>query len=344
MTELIEVTHDSLTVFASKEARKVRLHLAVTSTPFGPLLQSPAARSGPRDPWGSLTTVVNRLLLEDPAVSEALLRQGEDVAWYDAAVWHPRYEPVPDAARAAWEGFEGADTLLEGELVVLEDAIAYRQMVFSKARLLAIVDALRAARASVTPPPIPWLFRVDPYDFGGPGDGEEALLGALEARAAALDAHDAPAAAAERSSQRRFLLGDLEAAGIFDSAHRGTKAAYLEQWGLHTLLGYLRAAEALEAYAVSEDRQRVLPEAPKPDPQHGPISVDWFRCGAPTPAGWTPHDWLAVCEFWFVQSGLTEESTSDDELFVRLDGGTYRFDWRRDDGLSPALVSVHPAS
>lgn len=337
---MIEITDDCLVLSVPDGDRRVTLRIPLDPSPSGP---NAAPESGRPNRWSALAIIINRLLSEGPEGHEARLRAGHDLAWYDVSVWHPTPKEANDA-RVAWVEFEGSEALLTGELVMLDDSLGGHSMIFPKAHLLEIVEALRAVRTA--PPPVPWLFRVDPYGFGGPGDGEEALVAELELRAAELDATVVlPGAtnAAESSSRRRFLLGDLEAAGLFEPAAREARDMYLALWAMPTLLSYLRAAEALEAYGVSTDRQRTLPEASPPHPIRGPISLDWFRSGAPCPDGWTADDWLSVCEFWFLQSGPADDLSKPEELFVRLPQGTYRFDWRRDDGVHAALVSVQGA-
>jgi hypothetical protein len=186
------------------------------------------------------------------------------------------------------------------------------------------------------------LFSEDPEGAPDPGPGARTYLEELEHRAEALDAIAGSAPSSERGAeshaQRRVLLASLDASGLLSDEMFEDKRLWLETWGLGNLLAYLESARQLIAYMRSAERRERLPEA-EPQPVLGaPISVDWFRLGSAAHEGLSPFEWLAYCEYVFRDKQLARGS--EGEFRIRAGGPWYRFVWRKDDGVTPALVSV----
>lgn len=176
-----------------------------------------------------------------------------------------------------------------------------------------------------------------------PAPDERALLEELEGEARALDVLDADpeAAAPDVFAWRRSLLVRLDAAGLFEDRRVDAKLQALVDWSLPTLLAYARAALDLHAYYRSAERAREVPDhavPPNAEPPivGGPVSVDWFRRGVPTPAPHHPYAWLGYFEHLLRTSVVPDRMAS--EQIVGVGGHVYRFAWRREDGTHPALV------
>lgn len=139
--------------------------------------------------------------------------------------------------------------------------------------------------------------------------------------------------AAEESVKRRFLLLDMEAAGLLGPD--AEVAARLKTFPL--LLEYHLAAVEAALYLASDDRQRYLPDARSQPVLGSPVSLDWFRLPGEMPAGFRPFEWLAFCEYVLSHSDL---SGGEGELLTRLGADWWRLRWRRDDGIHPAVVDA----
>src|SRR5260221_6097548 len=103
------------------------------------------------------------------------------------------------------------------------------------------------------------LFRIDPFG-NAPLDVERFLLVRLEERVAALDdlqkLEQTVEIAAEVSAKRRFLLLDLEAAGLLSEAKSQHKCDWLQRWKFPSLLTYYEATLQLINYLHSSERKR----------------------------------------------------------------------------------------
>jgi len=136
--------------------------------------------------------------------------------------------------------------------------------------------------------------------------------------------------AAEESAKRRFLLLDLQAAGVLDAAVEIPPE-------FPTLGAYQRAAVLITGYLNSEERFRFNPDA-EPEPVLGsPVSIDWFRFPQPGPEHLSPAEWLGFCENMLTHAGV---SGGQGEVLARVGNDWWRLGWRCDDGVHPALVSA----
>lgn len=201
-------------------------------------------------------------------------------------------------------------------------------------------DTLMRRQESEALPPLPLLFQEE-SSASSPQPGEREILERLELRATELDAmRHAPESAADESVKRRFLLLDLQGAGLFDASNGLRKDQWLRQWGFVHLAGYRDAALQLRRYLHSAERSRSLPPADTSGVVGAPVSVDWFRAGAPAFEGRTPLEWLAFCEATVRPSEIVEGG--EGEVLTHVSRRWYRIYWRRDDGIHAALVFSEP--
>jgi len=186
------------------------------------------------------------------------------------------------------------------------------------------------------PPPTP---EPTPEPFSVP----EAELADLENRARDLDDLDAAARTeddrATVAARRRILLNDLAHAGIFDEDRGDDKARLLSDLGLMTLAAYRDAAGKLRAYVTSDERLRCLPPVDLKRLHSAPVSLDWFRKGVPTPEGYDPDKWLVELEFGLKMMARHLKGGEGD-LYTGGGGRTARLFWRKDDGVTPALLKA----
>jgi hypothetical protein len=230
--------------------------------------------------------------------------------------------PVPgidysDAAER-WRRHAGGDP---GEDVFLVSSTISPAVMVPRAALLALLDRLRELREGA-----------DYFDE-------------LEGRARALDQLTAwprtDEAIAQEHAQRRSLLTALSANGFFDAAAAEPDEQQLEDRGLATLAAYRRAALELLAYLDSPERRERLPGAAAGAVLGAPVSVDWFRHAVAPQEGLSPFAWLAWAEAQLAAAGL--QPGSEGALLIREGGPWYRLRWRKDDGVTPALLSAEPA-
>jgi hypothetical protein len=252
-------------------------------------------------------------------------------------------------ARDRWAEWTGGGEL--GDDVYVLGTPFTDSVVLPRAALLELMDKLdRLRRGESLPDREPARTPEEPapeHRPAGPGDEEEgirAVLSELEASAVELDAL-APAEqtggpdAATASAKRRVLLVSLDAAGVLADDEETRRR--LEAWNLPTLLQYhLAATWLLHYYDSDERRERIAGGARRPV-LGGPVSIDWFRLGSPPQEGLEPFEWLTYCESVFVQHDSFPGGSG--EFAVRHGGPWYRFLWRKDDGVTPALLRVEPA-
>ncbi len=104
------------------------------------------------------------------------------------------------------------------------------------------------------------------------------------------------------------------------------------------LLGYYDAALKLLEYFSSADRRRYIPDAVPESILGARVSVDWYRISHDPPEGFLPKQWLGYCESIFISAKNTEGGEGD--VFVHHGELRYQLYWRKDDGITPALVSA----
>lgn len=172
---------------------------------------------------------------EEPELLERVIR-GEDV------VMEMRYavRPTPEdddlhELKAQWRELAGEEA---GEDVyILGTGFTTHEVLLPRQYLIEIIQRLKKLRAEFPEPPFPWLFRLKPY-YPIPTEGEKELVQKLEERAVARgQPHEQTSAGNEEG-----LLGDLEAAGIFNSAYSEKKEYWLAVWECPTLLTYHKDA------------------------------------------------------------------------------------------------------
>jgi FAD/FMN-containing dehydrogenase len=317
------------------------LDILLEETPSGPVLSN-------KDQWLEPLAWVVNVILSWPHARGAIdaLERGGGLIVQGLFVTRPEPDdPYVEEAKANWREWTGRDA---GEdIYVVGTTFIKHEVVIPRPALVELLNRLYEQRRPAPPlPPAPWLFRVNPISRD-PCEGEEEIMRGLERRAAELDASAKEAAESESvdlaatvSARRRFLLLDLNAAGLFHEALERSKRVWLDEWGLHTLLGYFEAALKLVAYFSSADRRLYLPGA-GPEPVLGArVSVDWYRLDGAPPRGFRPEQWLGYCESILIDAKSTGGGGGD--IFVHHGELRYRLHWRKDDGVTPALVSAAP--
>jgi hypothetical protein len=106
------------------------------------------------------------------------------------------------------------------------------------------------------------------------------------------------------------------------------------------LIAYHSAAMELNAYFRSQERKKYFPDAEQERIVGAPVSLDWFRLHIPTPEAYSPYDWLAFCESVFRMNN--NYTGGEGEVYTHLGNQWYRLRWRKDDGVTPALLSAAP--
>jgi hypothetical protein len=271
---------------------------------------------------------------------------GEDVVIQGLFASRPDPGEGHAAAAAAWRRLTGDEpgedayvvgtTFTEGDLLVPRDA------------LLAILDALAAAGHGGSPASETERSGVDaappatPAGTADAGGVDSATLDALERRAAELDARsvappESEDAAGAVSAARRFLLLELDQAGVL----RDDPPPALD--GHPLLRTYREAAAQLRRYLDSEERAELVAEPPPAGVLGAPVSLDWFRFPSPQPNPLEkPFHWLAAGEA-ALRAAPLDPAAGGGSVFVRRGGAWWALEWRRDDGVTPALVSARPA-
>jgi hypothetical protein len=314
------------------------LNILLVQTPSGPILSV-------KDHWlEPLAWVVNSALTGGRATGLIdVLERGEDLIEEGLYATRPEPDdPFVEEAKARWREWTGNDA--DDDIYVVGTTFTDHEVAIPRLALIEILTKLTERQHHTTLPPIPWLFRPNPIS-PDPGRGEEEIMRDLERRAIELDTLEKKAAetdtssvelAATISAKRRFLLLDLNSAGLFHESQERSKSVWLTTWQLHTLLGYFEAARKLLAYFSSVDRRRYIPDA-GPEPVVGArVSVDWFRVPKNPPEGFRPEQWLGYCESIFMTATSTEGYEGD--MFVHEGKLRFQLYWRKDDGITPALV------
>jgi len=311
------------------EADGVRL--TVEDGMFGPEVRA----KGDVDALGFVLNNAARGLLPD---LKERLQRGEETSRGDLFVERPHPLEDNEPLRARWERLSGRDP---GDDVYLIGVGGLSNvMMIPRLTLLRLYEQLEAIRRDWVPPPpaptAPPPAPPAPTTFGVPDaeladlDRRAQELDALARAARTIDEHAAVAA------KRQFLLADLRAAGVFDEDDGDEKARLLASRGLAALEAYRDAAARLRAYLGSEARRRYLPEAAHAL-EGAPVSLDWFRTGVATPEGFDPDEWIAYNEY-----GLSRMADrlagGEGDLFTGGGGMSARLFWRKDDGVTPALL------
>jgi hypothetical protein len=316
------------------------LNILLEQTPAGPILST-------KDRWlESLAWVVNSAAAGGSAAGLAdALERGDDLSVQGLYAMRPEPDdPFVEEAKARWREWTGNDA--GDDVYIVGTTFTEHQIVIPRLALIEILTKLKELQQQTPLAPVPWLFCPDPIN-PDPGKGEEEIMRDLERRAVELDTlekekaeTDAPSVelVATISAKRRFLLLELNAAGLFHEAHASNKRFWLITWELHTLLGYFEAALKLLAYFSSVDRRRYIPDAGLEPVPGARVSVDWYRIPGDSPEGFRPEQWLGYCESILMTATSTEGGEGD--IFVHQGKLRFQLYWRKDDGITPALVSA----
>jgi hypothetical protein len=182
-----------------------------------------------------------------------------------------------------------------------------------------------------------WLFRPDPT-FWRPSRADRELAVQLEPEARRLD--ETAVEDARAHARRRLLLAQLQTAGILEPKHARWRLRWLEALGCEVLLTYQHAAVDLAEYRSSGARQRVFEAIAQPVPDEPHVSLDWFRPASGRAPEAKQSSWSATCETAVIAHA--DVGSYSGEVFFEAGGEVYVLRWRRDDGITPALVSAHP--
>jgi hypothetical protein len=299
----------------------------------------------------TLTWVINRAL--DGAIPDLgnALRRGDDVYYHNVYVYRPRPGQDLSEGVAVWVRHTRRDP--GADVYVLRSALTETELVVPRTVFVAIWEALappdlevRSANRSVQYHLGEQLHTTQERLFTSgstlnePIIGEEAVVKELSARAAELDVltqrERTAENHAEEAAKRRFLLLDLDAAGLFEPWKADIKRNWLHAWGLRNLVDYQDAAFLLRQYLASPERLQVLPPIARVDTPNAPISLDWWRTESPIIEGRSPHRWLAHLE-----TVLRDTSVGcvGGTLPFRTQEGTYDLVWRCDDGVHRCIVT-----
>ena len=250
-----------------------------------------------------------------------LLENGERTQSNPAvSIARPYPEDDLDVLRSRWEALTGEPA--GDDVYILETRWDRTQLLVPRLALISLLDQMEAIRRdTATLAPVP--------------AGEE-NLGYLEAKAAAADA----AQGAEAGAKKRVVLAYLESNGFFDPASRAANWQRVGSGTYPVLEGYLRAVDALNAYYRSAERAEYIQPLDTPAIVGGPVSVDWFRKGVPSPEGIHPFSWLALNES--LLRTATDNPKGADELYTRVGDTTFHLRFRREDGEHRALIWAEP--
>jgi hypothetical protein len=289
--------------------------LPLEQTSDGPIVSTSADPDLAPLAWVLNAAATRKLPLRDAvAAGEDTIVQG---------LYATRPDPYEDHAQAAatWRRLSGYDA--GDDAYTVGTTFSGPGLLVPRDALLEMLEALERARSG---------------DGASPAGPEE--LDELERRAAELDALPAPRTAEEagtQSAKRRFLLVALDHAGVLGDQPPG---GLVER---PLLAGYRDAAVELRRYLASDERRALVAGAPPSDVLGAPVSLDWFRhpSARPNPLE-RPFHWLAAGEA-ALRAAQLDASAGAGEVFVRRGPDWWIFDWRRDDGVSPALVRARPA-
>jgi hypothetical protein len=288
------------------------------------------------------------------ALAESLER-GEDAG--NQALYAVRPDPSDDVTEESnrWRELTGSDPGEDSYLV--GTTFTRSAILVPRKALQEMISALQALRqqGTVVSPATQANAQSEPDDNNSSSDAQlpqptldpqvdEILLQELEERAVTLDAleqgEQTQEVAATISAKRRFLLLELNEAGLFEASKAPDRRSQLEQLQLPNLLAYHTAAMELLSYLGSTERKRLFPNSGSDSVIGASVSIDWFRLHEPTPEEYQPYDWLAFCES-ILRKGDNGVAGSG-EIFSRIGQKWYGLYWRRDDGVTPALVSARP--
>ena len=326
-----------------------RLNVAGISLLLVPTSEGPELSSRQHPDVEPLALVVNAAVTGAFSKLVESLEQGVDVG--NQALYAVRPDPGDDFTEEAnrWRelsGYDpGEDSYLVGTTFTPTAILVPRQA------LLEIISALQALRQqgaviSSTPPDDngqPAMQRQPTSDLEKNTHIEEDWLQELEARAATLATVEQDEqtleAAATASAKRRFLLLELNEAGLLSELPSQDLRQQLEQLQSPNLLAYYTAAMELNAYLRSQERKKYFFDAKQEPIVGAPVSLDWFRLQVATPEAYSRYDWLAFCESVFRMNHYTG---GGGEIYTHLGNQWYRLRWRTDDGVTPALLSAAP--
>lgn len=320
--------------------------LTLEPTPDGPLLSTKDPRVEP------LARVVNSSVTSGGQLMQLTdyLERGEELVVQGLYVAHPDPKEDLSEARELWRELTGSepgeDSYMVGTTFTPRDIIVPRKV------LLEIISTLQALRqqGAATSPTEPddndqQATQNQPEsDLETDTQVDEDWLRELEERAVTLATleqdEQTQETVATASAKRRFLLVELDEVGLLSESRFQELHQRLEQLHLPMLIAYHTAAMQLNAYFRSPERKRYFPDVDTQPILHAPVSLDWFRLHVPAPEAYSPYDWLAFCESVFrMNDNYTE---GEGEVYTQLGNQWYRLRWRKDDGVTPVLLSAAP--
>ena len=222
--------------------------------------------------------------------------------------------PEDDLAplKAQWEALTGEPA--GDDVYILQTKWDRKRVLVPRLALLSLFDRLEVMR-------------------GGPAaEPPDEDLRYLESKAAEADLGGEGA-----GGKAKGVLALLEGHGFFDPKFRDANWERVGKGRYPVLESYLRAIDALLAYYRTPERAEYIQPPDFPPVVGGPVSLEWFRKGVPTPEGINPLSWLAFAE-WLLRTSTLE--TPGNEIYQRVGGETYHLRFRREDGEHRALTSA----
>lgn len=317
------------------------VRIPLKAGPFGPWIDT---MSGPLEGLGEAVAVGFDGLVPDMRESIA---KGESACVLEFGFGRPDADDDRSAARAVWRTLSGAEL---GDDVYSVRCPGTPVTLVPRAFVSELLERLMALKEAEEKPPAPWLFASPPLHYE-PAPEEEVWMRMMEEEAQTLDTLAASprtpeTVAREALLRSTFSLG-LHMRGITSSVREKAKLHYLRAWNLPILLSYYQAASDLMYYLRgSRERFALVDDAKHLKSIHEAfVALDWYRRPLVTPDGHTPDGWLALCERTL--RGAVERGTVgaagpgyEGRLFERTPAGWLSIHWRRDNGITPAIVSA----
>ncbi len=161
----------------------------------------------------------------------------------------------------------------------------------------------------------------------------ERVLEEIEQLAILVDQLEAQGDEATAFAKRQRLLIELEVAQLL--AGGPVTSQQLEKFPM--ILAYYHASLLLASYQTSQERLKMMQTWPEFNPAQQHVSLDWFRqLSTSVPAGFTPFQWLALCERNFCDPMPKDTGTR----FVKIAGALRILYYRREVERQPKLYRV----